>query len=57
VNPNTPAVKEYLRLLAKRLIDDDEEAGEDMGAVWGRMTPAERDTANELVSGIFIEWV
>jgi hypothetical protein len=49
------ALKAYLRAVAERIIDDEPAEAED--AAWERMTPAERDQANEIVEACFDPWL
>ncbi len=48
-------VKKYLRHVAAEFIEDDSE--EDRDAMWALLPQEDRDLANELVEGIFGEWL
>ena len=56
---NTERVKAYLQLVAADHIDDDDERdySAERDDVWAEMTQAERDTANDLVVGVFGDWI
>lgn len=52
---NTDRVKDYLRIVAYELIEDDN--SDEKYAIWTTMTRAEKDTANDLVEAMFSEWL
>ena len=52
---NTDRVKDYLRIVAYELIEDDN--SDEKFAIWTTMTRAEKDTANDLVEAMFSEWL
>lgn len=58
----TDKVKAYLKNVAEEHIDggyedDERDYSEERNEIWDSMTQAEKDTANELVVGIFGEWI
>jgi hypothetical protein len=59
---NTDRVKQYLRLLAAEHIDggyedDETDYSEERDTIWDTMTKAEQKTTNDLVRGVFGEWL
>ena len=59
---NTELVKKYLRILAQDHIDggfedDERDYSGERDDVWGEMSQEEKDTANDLTTGVFGEWL
>ncbi len=56
---NTDLVKKYLSIVAAEHIDgnDDRDYSDERDQLWEEMTQEEKDTANDLVLGIFQQWV
>ena len=48
-------MKAYLRLVARWLIEDDE--NDERDAIWEQMNPEERKATNTIVEAIFGEWL
>lgn len=59
---NTNLVKQYLKIVAEEYIDggfedDERDYSGELDEVWEQMSQAEKDTANDLVIGVFGEWI
>lgn len=52
-------VKAYLKNVAEEWVEDDGDRNyqDERDVIWDTMTQAEKDTANELVIGIFGQWI